>query len=155
MAIGQDDRCPCGSGRSTAQCHVHVVDEAPAPLRRRPTNTDGDPLLYTEDRYALDGDPEELIVRLRRLRGLLVEGEGPDGTRISFVRKGNRIYTSWDQTVVGHALVQRARLVLTTNSVRRADLLRKRVERVAGDLLGRRIRSHQDPTSAAAAEPAR
>jgi len=149
MASSGDERCPCGSGRSAARCsHAGL-------LARPPTNTDGDPLLYTEDRYALDGvDPEELLVRLRRLRGLLVEAEGPEGTRISFVRKGNPIYPSWDLTVVGHALVTRDRLILTTNSVRRADLLRKRVERVAGDLLGRRIRSHQDPTSRAAAERA-
>ena len=57
------------------------------------------------------------------------------------------MHKSWETTVIGRAVVADGTLKLETNSVRRADTLRQRVENACGGRLRHRAREHADPTS--------
>ena len=55
------------------------------------------------------------------------------------------MHKSWDNTIVGRALVRERDLVLETNSLRRADDLRSKIEAGLESLVRHRARDHQDP----------
>ncbi len=81
-----------------------------------------------------------------------VEPNEPDaGSDIyTFLQLGNKQHKDWDNTVIGRAVLSAGELALESNSVRRADGLRKRVEKACKDLIRHRAREHSDPTSPAA-----
>ena len=113
------------------------------------SNTDGDPLLLTADHFefdpALRGSVED---RIASIAGAEREGEAePGASSFVFVVAGNRKHRSWDNTIVGHAEMSEARLRLETNSRKRADALRERVEAACGRLIRHRTREHADPLS--------
>src|SRR5207248_874712 len=66
-----------------------------------------------------------------------------DGTSVvTFQKRGNRTHTHWENTIVGTALVTAdGELRLETNSLRRADALRKKVEKACSSLLTGHVRS--------------
>jgi hypothetical protein len=111
-------------------------------------NTDGDPLLLTVDHFvfALTGRAE-----LEACLGAMDHVQSPEADEpephFTFLRAGNAMHKSWDTTVIGRAVVTDGTLKLETNSVRRADTLRQRVETACGDRLRHRAREHADPTS--------
>src|SRR5438552_13682726 len=74
------------------------------------------------------------------------EADEPE-PHFTFLRAGNTMHKSWETTVIGRAVVTDGTLKLETNSVRRADTLRRRVENACGDRLRHRAREHVDPTS--------
>lgn len=105
---------------------------------RRPelTNTDGDPILMTIDRWNLEPPARaEVAARIAALGG--VEQESDDV--LVFLRD--------DDTLLGRAVLGERALSLETNSIRRADVLQERIGRACAGLLGRRMRSHADPLS--------
>lgn len=108
-------------------------------------NTDGDPLLLTNERYEFDPNHRrEIEAELAKL------AEDDDATSagersFTFSRAGNAMHKSWDNTIVGRAVLRERVLVLETNSVRRADDLRTKVEATLGTLVRHRARDHQDP----------
>jgi hypothetical protein len=53
-----------------------------------------------------------------------------------------------EATIIGHAFIERGTLEIETNSLRRADALRKRIEKACGKLVRHRIRDHSDPVQA-------
>ncbi|HEX9297533.1 MAG TPA: SEC-C domain-containing protein [Polyangiaceae bacterium] len=110
-------------------------------------NTDGDPLLLTSDRF--DFPPSERAAVETALAKLTdVDGDegGTSGERVFvFHRPGNAMHKSWDNTIVGRAVVHDATLVVETNSTRRADDLRANIERALDGLVRHRVREHQDP----------
>ncbi len=127
--------------------HEEVVRLSQARENLRLQNTDGDPLLLTTDRFAVAPKQEE------RVRAALLDLEGAesmdDDGVVFLTEEGAR--QEGMRTEIGSAIFQRAALELHTNSIRRADALRARVESVAGQWLERRGRTHSDPQSSRAA----
>jgi len=119
-------------------------------------NTDGDPLLLTTDHFEIaPGAGAAVAAQLAALEG--VERPDPDGDPPAylFLRPGNPLHRSGDNTVVGHARLGDAGLAIDTNSLPRADALRARVEAACGDRLRHRARTHADPGPSLAIPPER
>ncbi len=110
-------------------------------------NTDGDPLLITIDRFDVAAKTfQEATDRLQRIEGVEQNDDNEPGVRtFSFVRPGNAIHKSWDNTIVGSAELTERTLKLESNSIKRADALRTSVEAALAELLTFRIREHTDP----------
>ncbi len=133
-------------GVSKAERHASILPEL--------KNTDGDPFILTTDHFEVDSAVQSAVEeRLTGLEG--VERESTEGNTSSFVflRPGNRTHKSWDTTVIGHASLSDAGLRLETNSLARADSLRRRVEGACGHLIRHRAREHSDPLSHKAPQP--
>ncbi len=111
-------------------------------------NTDGDVFLLTTDHFDADPAMRSVVAeRLAAIEGAEVEdGEGPEVSFV-FVRPGNRVHRSWENTILGHARLSETGLRLETNSVKRADALLRRVESACGDAIRHRAREHVDPLS--------
>jgi hypothetical protein len=111
-------------------------------------NTDGDPLLMTTDHFAFAvGRRAEVEAGLAALDGVAPPHEEVEAPGFTFLRAGNAMHKSWESTVVGRALVGEGKLRLETNSLRRADDLRQRVEAQLGELVRHRAREHSDVMS--------
>jgi hypothetical protein len=109
-----------------------------------PHNIDGDDLMYTADSYRFAAADREAIDKALG-QFPVVERERPgDAIRYTFAR------TDADGTVIGSAFLVADRLRLESNSVRRGDELRERIEAAVGKLLDGHEREHLDPLSPAA-----
>jgi hypothetical protein len=110
-------------------------------------NTDGEDLLLTGDLFAFEpalrGEVEKCLASLE---GVKPPERGKPDQGYLFMRPGNAMHGSWQNTVVGRAEVSGGKLRLETNSVARADSLRERIETACGDLIRHRAREHSDPT---------
>jgi len=127
-----------------AMVELDVRSSIPLELR----NTDGDPLLLTTDHFAITPDARPTIERqLAALDGVDPPGPGEDPSVFTFLRPGSQTHASPGATVVGHAWVTDTTLRLETNSRKRADALRTRVENACGEPIRYRIREHTDPRS--------
>jgi hypothetical protein len=126
------------------------MDEVEDLLERRSTppqlaNMDGDDLLFTVDHFELDAAARsEVEKRLSALEGAERSTDEQGKTLVRFVRTGRQ---RPDQITAGWARLSKRGLELETNSVRRADELRRQVEDACGDLVRHRIREHADPRS--------
>ena len=115
-------------------------------------NTDGEPLLLTRDHFSVDkGQQDALLKKLLALDEpelyVRLDGNGDDAslTHLVFLRDGNDKHESWDNTLIAHAVLKPGALEIETNSLSRADQVRERVLRQAGDLCQHRARTHKDP----------
>jgi hypothetical protein len=139
------DEMPAGAWLFTWGEAVRMHDEARKILPQL-TNTDGDPLLLTKDRFDFDSSVRALIDQ--KLMEL-TEDDDHESEReqrvFTFKKLGNAMHKTWDNTIVGRAVLERATLILETNSVRRADDLRKKIEGALQDLVRYRLRDHEDP----------
>lgn len=109
-------------------------------------NTDGEPLLFVVDHYVFAPGVRHRVLRaLARLEGVEVEGGGRMVLH-TFMRSGNAMHASWENIVVGSAEVELTTLLLKTNSVERADVLRHRVEAACARLLTHRGRETTAPS---------
>lgn len=107
-------------------------------------NTDGDAVLEVEDQFTLTrGAFASVLSSLLKLEGAQVDAEDARGTRLTFTRTGNALHANWKNTVVGSARVTATRLTVATNSERRADELRARVEAAAGSALSHKKRTRK------------
>ena len=131
---------------------LKIWDEAVTRAKERESqipelqNTDGDPLLLTVDHFELE--PSVAPAVAQRLSG--IEGaEADQGSEAEekwvFFSPGNPKHPSWQNTIIGGATLAGTRLRVDTNSVRRADALRERVQIACGDLIRHRAREHSDP----------
>ncbi|MGC4118213.1 MAG: DUF2384 domain-containing protein [Myxococcales bacterium] len=124
-----------------------------APVRL--CNSDGDPLLFTQDCFGFPkGERAAIEARLLRAFGedaQVDEGGGEAGaSERCFAILGEQPRDAeMGRSVLGRVVVGEDGLRLETNSVRRADALRRRVEEACGKALVHRLRDHVDPTSAA------
>lgn len=133
-------------GRYMLHLWDDAVDDLIARVRIPPkfTNTDGDDLLLITDHFELDAPVREQVeARLSMVEGAHLEERTDTATRIAFMRQR----TEDDVTIVGHAAVTSVALTLETNSVQRADRLRRLVEDSCGNLLRHRTRQSTDPRS--------
>ncbi len=111
-------------------------------------NTDGDLLLLVTDSF-----PFAMSVR-SEIERRLTEMDGTDDvqtangeTTLVFVRLGNPIHKSWENTVIGRAIVGPNTLRIETNSERRADALKRRVRDACGKHLRRSTRTTTEPST--------
>ncbi len=141
-------------GRFLIQCWEEAIEEAELRASRPPElrNTDGDPLLFTIDHFAIDStDRAEVRRRLAAIEGMEAESElrdpePKDAEQVHvYTRPGNPMHAGWENTVIGRAVVKRNELRVETNSVKRADALRALVETSLGSLIRHRAREHADP----------
>ncbi|MFH1278122.1 MAG: SEC-C metal-binding domain-containing protein [Candidatus Eisenbacteria bacterium] len=134
-------------GRYMIRCWEEAAEDldhrfsVPPELR----NTDGDELLLTVDHFEFDpGGRAEIEERLCDLED--VEPPDPDDPEDAYVfhRAGARK----DETIlIGRAVLSKGKLRLETNSVKRADSLRARIEEASGGLLRHKVREHSDPVA--------
>ncbi len=119
------------------------------------TNTDGDEILLTTDRFVFDpAGRDELVARLTAMAGdSASEDDARGATHLCFLRAGNAMHAAWENTVVANACIESDELRLETNSVRRADDLRRDVESACRDLVRFRNRTHTDPRDHPPGEP--
>jgi hypothetical protein len=111
-------------------------------------NTDGDPLLLTIDHFEIaPGKQRDVEGRLAELADVDPPEVAESDPVYVFLRSGNALHKSWENTVVGHGRLLGTSLQLETNSKSRADVLRARVEGVCGGLISHRAREHADPVS--------
>lgn len=123
---------------------VRAVDARPPP---RLQNTDGDDLLLTVDRFEVDpGKAEDVISGLLDLPDARRDDDGGPSAEISFVREGNA-KGLLPTTLVGRAVVEGNVLRLESNSVERADRLRRLIEQRLGESITFRVREHTDPVA--------
>ena len=135
-------------GRYLIECWEDAVfdlDEArstPPKLQ----NTDGDELLLTIDHFAFDTANRRAVEEcLAAMDSVHPPEEGDREPSFTFLRAGNKIHKSWEATTIGRAVLSDRGLKLETNSVQRADHLRKRLETTCATLLRHRVREHSDP----------
>lgn len=129
-------------------------DEAVADLDERLSipprlaNTDGEDLLLTVDRFEFDpADREEIERRVAALPGVEPPAPGEADRSYVFIRRSDATGSAWNNTVIGRAAVSKGKLRLESNSVQRADTLRRQVESACRGLLRHRGRNHSDPLS--------
>ncbi len=113
-------------------------------------NTDGDPLLFTTDRYRIaTPDVPAAEAALAAIEGMRAP-EADDAERtFVFSKPGNVMHPDWDNTTLGvvHVHARRQRLELVTNSIARADRLRALVEKALAPSIVHEARTHEDPAS--------
>lgn len=121
---------------------VELWCDAESHLRNAPppevTNTDGDPIALTRDVFRLaPGARDAVVAALGRLTGAQVRED--EGELLFAIVRPAPESMAMDNLVLGHARLEARRLVLESNSVRRADALRGQVESACGAAL----RSHK------------
>jgi len=111
-------------------------------------NTDGDPLLMTTDHFDFDSANRAAVVEaLQNIDGAQQAIDEDGEAEVQFTKEGNAKIKAWENTVIGRALASKGRLKIETNSVKRADDLRGRVEAGLSGLVRHRLRDHSDMES--------
>ena len=105
-------------------------------------NTDGDPLLFHRLTFRIDSAEAafEALAPLAvgRSREQLLDGTELDesgklrSVDFDWVREGNRTFKTWDNTILGHIKISDQRLIAEVNSWKRAQRLRKEIEKRLG-----------------------
>ncbi len=104
-------------------------------------NTDGDPFVLTTDDFELLVPRERVARRLRSLEGAMEPEADRDDIVFVVTKEGNALHSQWDNTIIGRIALGRKRLRVETNSTRRADALRARVEAHLGAMARFRLRT--------------
>jgi len=122
----------------------------------RLTNTDGDPFRQTVDRYRFAPADRDMIEgAVGALKTSFPIEDHDDGTRsITFFKSGNRQYEHWDNTTIGAVVTSQDELRIETNSTRRANALRKRIEKACLGLITDHERTQTDAADLFAASAA-
>lgn len=127
-----------------------LADAAAAP--RELVNTDGDPILVTKDRFTIaPGAGAAVEAGLARAGGEPRECDD-DLPFWIFLAPPDPAGPAKRRLELGRAWIDAAQLVLETNSRKRADALRARVEAATGAAIRHRTREHTDPLSERARE---
>jgi len=136
---------------------ITIWDEAFEDLMERASippklqNTDGDPLLLTIDHYDFAAtDRGAVEAALRRMGAEMSPRRGSADSHFSFKRSVEGSKTR-QATIVAQVRVRDRSMRVETNSIRRADEIRRRLEDVCGALVQYRLREHTDPRSSALA----
>ncbi len=87
-------------------------------------NTDGHDVANVEDVFSVArGAFQRVVQTLAALDGVVVDEHRAKNARLTFTRSGNAVHPSWANTVIGTARLTPTRLVVTTNSLERAEVL--------------------------------
>jgi hypothetical protein len=108
-------------------------------------NTDGHEVATIEDHFALArGALEPVFDKLAALDGVLVDERDRKGARLTFTRAGNATNAWWTNTVLGSARLTPTRLIVSSNSIERADALAARVREVVDRLATWKKRTREE-----------
>ncbi|HXI11442.1 MAG TPA: SEC-C metal-binding domain-containing protein [Thermoanaerobaculia bacterium] len=111
-------------------------------------NTDGDPLLFVTESFQFENSARaEIEERLLKMDGLDDVRTANGESELTFVRLGNPLHKSWENTVMGRVIVARDTVRIETNSERRADALRRRVRDACGRNIRDGVRQAESPSS--------
>lgn len=122
-----------------------LVYAASVPLEL--TNTTGDPILLTTDRFAIaPGGRAAVEAGLAHAGAEPRELEGDEPTW-TFLAPPDPARPDEPRVELGRARIHGTQLVLETNSRNRADTLRGRIEAACGPAIRHRTRAHADPLS--------
>jgi hypothetical protein len=111
-------------------------------------NTDGDPILMTTDHFDFDSASRAAVIEaLEKLDGAQEVVDKDEEAEVPFTKQGNAKIKEWANTLIGRVLVGKERLKIETNSMKRSDDLRRRVEAGLGALIRHRLRDHADMES--------
>jgi len=117
-----------------------MLDQPPPVMQ----TTDGEPLVFTRDDFALEAPHDAIIQRIAGLPGVQ-EPEHEDGETVFVVTKpGNPMHRSWSVTVMGRIVLKKDRLITETMSTRRADALRATIEKELQGLVRFRLRKEEN-----------
>lgn len=131
---------------------VARADARPLPTLQ---NTDGDPLVWTEDTFALGLDDRDEVVRaVAALDGVERDVNEHDIDAFRWVRAGGALGAE-SMTSLGRIEVSATTMKLVANSERRADELRVRVTSACGRVLRFEERSSKDMQDFAASSMGR
>jgi hypothetical protein len=113
-------------------------------------NTDGDPLLLTVDHFVFDpADRDEIQRRLAAAEEVEDPPEADDPEQIYvFTKPGNEMHRGWESTVIGRVAIARDTIRVESNSIKRADVMRRLLESSLGTMIAHRGREHADPAVA-------
>jgi hypothetical protein len=95
-------------------------------------NTDGDPLQFCKSYFKITLTPEETLKHLLPLalsknpKEFLEDAKRDKNGRIKrielpWLKKGNKRHRDWSNTILGHLVIEQGKLILETNSERRAE----------------------------------
>jgi hypothetical protein len=126
------------------ETYLEIKDELHHPRLPQLQNTDGEPIVPTKLHFVLACSPREAFERLKSLaldasdEELLADAErDPTGelqvVRFPWLKRGNRMHRSWDNTILGTIAIEGRSLSADVNSERRAREIRAEVERRLGD----------------------
>lgn len=138
-------------GRYLIACWEDALEESAVRAGVPPVlqNTDGDALLITVDHFAFDSANREEIQRRLAAAKEVEDPPRPDDPDPAYVfcKPGNRLHQSWEKTIIGRATISGNKLRMESNSIKRADSLRARLETLLGPLVRHRAREHADPVA--------
>ncbi len=110
-------------------------------------NTDGEALLFVTDSFKFDAAiRSEIETRLTAMDDVDNVNRKKNETEIVYVKTGNRVHPSWENTVIGRVVVGRDSLRVETNSEPRADALGRRIRDACAGLLHHASRDIQSPS---------
>jgi hypothetical protein len=126
---------------------VEELDERPATPPKL-QNTDEEDLLLTVDRFAFDpSQRSEIAAALATIDGVQPPESGEADGSYAFNRPGNPTPGRRQDVVIAHAWIGDGKLRVETNSVERADRIRKQIEAACGGQIRHRSREHTDPVA--------
>lgn len=107
-------------------------------------NTDGDLIIFSKSYFVLDMDIEEALHGLLPLTLLKNPGQILEAakrnksgkiTELEFpwLKKGNKKHPEWENTILGHITITKKKLILETNSEKRAQKGSKLLTKYLGD----------------------
>jgi hypothetical protein len=118
-----------------------ITDRLLNPAMPQLQNTDGDPLVFNKLIYRLECAPREALDNLRQLNlteddeSILTGAEfAPSGElrKIGFAweKSGNQKHKEWDNTILGHIMIEENRLTAEVNSENRAQKFKALMEKL-------------------------
>ena len=107
-------------------------------------NTDGESLQFSKSYFKLTISPEEAFNHLKPLtfdddpdEFLREAKKDKSGAlkeiQFSWIKTGNKLHKSWDNTVLGHITLQNNRLIVETNSQERTEHIKNLVSQYLGE----------------------
>lgn len=127
------------------EIYWHIKENLFNPKSPEICNTDGDPISFHRLIYDLY-DIEPVVARLATLNFIetaeeILRGAERDSNgkilkvEFDWIKKGNKQVKEWDNTMLGRLIFEGSRLTIEVNSAKRANTIRKKVERLAGQLV--------------------
>ncbi|MEO7083684.1 MAG: SEC-C domain-containing protein [Gemmatimonadaceae bacterium] len=105
------------------------------------TNTDGDPIAMTTDHFELLASRDDVARKLRLVEGAEKPEREGDDLVFAITKQGNAVHREWNNTVLARVVLSARGVQVETNSIPRADALRRAIEKQAGAVLRFRLRS--------------
>ena len=128
---------------------IEHIESRPLPQLR---NTDGEELVFTRDHYKLVGSTARATLEAELAK--LPDVEAPDDDererRYRVIRVGDAAHSGIGNTVVASIVVKAREVVVETNSCKRADGLRDRIQAAFADIIHFQKRNQQSVEEAMA-----